>query len=266
MKYTLVRPFGVQREDLSLEGISAERLTAADASDTGTVVVYWHGGGYAIGSPAMLRSVTMRIAKFSGCPVYAPAYRLAPEHPYPAPLEDGMGFVRALERQGIAISRMVFAGDSAGANLALSVALRCRDAGLGLPQGLVLLSPWVDVLASRDDFQHQDAMLSAAWSKQLLEAYLPPAAREKYVSLADRLLAGLPPTLIQYASAEMLAPDARLLARKLHSAGVSVTVEETAGMWHDFQLHAGLVPEATNALVRAGAFVAGLDRRERDRL
>lgn len=261
VKYTLVRPTGVRRETLMVEGRRVERLAPKSRSASGAddaVIVYWHGGGYAIGSPAMMRSVTMRLAKLTGLQVYAPAYRLAPEHPYPAQLDDGMAFVAALARQGIAVSRMVFAGDSAGANLALSVALRCRDTGQDAPRGLLLISPWVDVLAERSDSQHGDALLSAAWSRQLVDAFLPHGVRERYRSLVDCELQGLPPTLIQYASAEMLAPDARLLARKMREAGVDVRLEEAAGMWHDYHLHAGLVPEATGALARAAGFIAAL--------
>lgn len=258
MKYTLVRPSGVRREAVSVAGIRVEKLSTRAAARDRRVIVYWHGGGYAIGSPGMLRSVTMRLAGLTGLPVYAPAYRLAPEHPYPAQQEDGMAFVRALAAEGVEVSDMIFAGDSAGANLALSVALQCRDAGLGRPRGLVLISPWVDVLAERDDGLHQDAMLSAAWSRQLVEGYLPRGARERYASLAASDFSTMPPTLIQFTSAEMLAPDARMLARMMREAGVAVSLDDVPGMWHDYQLHAGLVPEATQALRRAAQFVASL--------
>jgi monoterpene epsilon-lactone hydrolase len=259
MKYTLVRPRGVGIRHLIAGGIRYEELLPAiQREHDGRVVVYWHGGGYAIGSPGLVRSITMRLAKLSGLRVYVPSYRLAPEHPYPAQLQDGMAFLQAVEGKEIAIDRTIFAGDSAGGNLALALTLARRKAGLALPQGLALISPWVDVLARHDDARHADAMLCAAWAKQLLDAYLPSALRSRYESLTTADLSGLPPVMIQYATSEMLAPDAILLERRLHEAGVAVTFDAVPGMWHDFQLHAGVVPEADEALGRLAKFLREL--------
>lgn len=255
------KPSGVRRQMLMLDGIDAEKLMPTSYSEEGRqrAILYWHGGGYVMGSPATYRSLTMRLAVHSSLPVIVPRYRLAPEHPYPAQRDDALRCLDALERQGTYTEQLIFAGDSAGGNLALTLALYCREHGHALPQALVLISPWVDVLGRYDEKNHQDALLSAAWIHQLQEAYVPSSLRPGFVSAADAAVGGLVPTLIQYASAELLAPEVRALGQRMRNAGVDVRVDEAPGLWHDYQLHGGLVPEATHAIRRIGAFVKGLD-------
>jgi len=222
-------------------------------------MLYWHGGGYAMGSPASYRSLTMRLAARTGLPVIVPRYRLAPEHPYPAQLEDAVRCLDALERQGLPPGRLVFAGDSAGGNLALRLALYCREHGRPSPQGLVLISPWVDVLARHDEADRQDAILRAAWIHQLRDAYVPaPLRGPGFASTAQARTEGLAPTLLQFASAEMLAREARALGHRMRAAGVSVSIDEAPGLWHDYQLYGGLVPEADGAIGRIAEFVGAL--------
>jgi len=123
------------------------------------------------------------------------------------------------------------------------------------------MSPWVDVLATYDEGNHQDPLLSAAWIHQLQDGYMPKALRgPAFVSAAQAPMSGMPPTLLQFVSDELLAPEVRGLGNKMRSAGVPVTVDEAPGLWHDYQLHAGLVPEATRAIERIAAFVMGLNR------
>ncbi|MEX5744364.1 alpha/beta hydrolase [Massilia sp. X63] len=256
------KPSDVHRLALLLDGIETEQLLAARQPDTeqGSAVLYWHGGGYAMGSPATHRSLTMRLAAQTGLPVIVPRYRLAPEHPYPAQLDDALRCLDALERDGSYPDGLFFAGDSAGGNLALTLALYCKDHGRTAPRGLVLISPWVDVLATYDDRNRQDALLSAAWIHQLQDAFVPkPLRATAFVSAAQAPLRGMPPTLLQFASDELLAPEIRALGNRMRSAGVAVTVDEAPGLWHDYQLHAGLVPEANRAIERIAAFVKGLD-------
>jgi monoterpene epsilon-lactone hydrolase len=261
MMCLIPKPSGVRRQRLVLDGIDAEELVPERYVDAGRqrAILYWHGGGYAMGSPATHRNLTMRLAAHSSLPVIVPRYRLAPEHPYPAQRDDALRCLDALEQQGIYADQLIFAGDSAGGNLALTLALYCKEHGRRLPQGLVLISPWVDVLARHDENNHQDALLSAAWIHQLQDAYVPGPLRPAFVSMAEAAVGGLVPTLIQYASAELLAPEVRALGHRMRSAGVNVTVDEAPGLWHDYQLHAGLVPEATRALCRIAAFVRDLD-------
>lgn len=257
------KPSGVRRVAVLLDGIETEKLVAARQSDAQqrSAILYWHGGGYAMGSPATHRGLTMSLAAQSGLPVIAPRYRLAPEHPYPAQLDDALRCLDALERDGSFPDGLVFAGDSAGGNLALTLALYCKGRGRTAPRALVLISPWVDVLAKYDDRNRQDALLSAAWIHQLQDAFVPKSLRgAAFISAAQAQMSGMAPTLLQYASDELLAPEIRALGNRMRSAGVAVTVDEAPGLWHDYQLHVGLVPEANRAIERIAAFVKGLDR------
>lgn len=252
------KPSGVRRVLLCLGGIEAEQLLAEGCSDSGqgSAILYWHGGGYAMGSPATHRCLTMRLAAQTGLPVIVPCYRLAPEHPYPAQLDDALRCLTTLEQNGLSTDRLFFAGDSAGGNLALTLALYCKEHGRTPPRGLVLLSPWVDVLATYDNRNRQDAMLSAAWIHQLQDAYIPAPMRGAACrSILQADMRGMAPTLLQYASDELLAPEVRALGDRMRSAGVRVILDEAAGLWHDYQLHAGLVPEATRAIERIAAFI-----------
>ena len=145
-------------------------------------------------------------------------------------------------------------GDSAGGNLALSMLLDGDNAALPLPAALVLISPWVDPLAAVED-DGRDALGSAGWTEQLRSAFLPDGARAGYPSILNADLRDLPPTLIQCAAVELLAPQARLLATRLRECGVRVTLDEAPGLWHDYHMHAGLVPEATLAVRRIADFL-----------
>jgi acetyl esterase/lipase len=255
------KPSGVTRYIVTLGGIEAEKLVPkgyAERED-GRMILYWHGGGYGMGSAATHRSLAMHIAAQTNLPVIVPNYRLAPEHCYPAQINDAARCLRALQQLGTRSDQVILAGDSAGGNLALELALYCRDQGLAAPRGMILVSPWFDVLAHYDEQYHGDALVSAAWIHQLQKAYVPESLRNGgFRPTVEANLDGLPPTLIQYTSIEMLAPEVRALGAKMHSAGVKVTMDEAPGLWHDFQMHAGLVPEATRAVQRIAAFVKRL--------
>ena len=186
-----------------------------------------------------------------------PDYRLAPEHPFPAALDDVFTSYRALLAQGYTPERIAIAGDSAGGGLALSLCLRLRSEGLAQPACAVVLSPWADLTLTLLAPVADDALLRAAWLNQGAAAYLQGhSARDPLVSplLAD--LAGLPPMLIQAASDEILRDDSRRLTEILSADGVPVTHREFPYMWHDFQLYAGLVPEATQAVDDIAQFIS----------
>src|SRR5690606_5115440 len=187
-------------------------------------VLYLHGGGFCTGSARTHRSLTTRLAA-SGMTVWVPEYRLAPEHPQPAAVEDALACYRALRQQGLGPHQIVVCGDSAGGGLALALALRLRDAGEPMPAGLMLLSPFLDPTLSGETIRSAselDPMLNAAWLKQAVHWYAPGF---KGPHLLDADLHGLPPMLIQVGDLEILESDSsRLHARAAH-CGVPCRLE-----------------------------------------
>ncbi len=261
-------PKGVSVEAGRVGGVPGEWLRSAQApSAPPGVVLYLHGGAFCIGSPATHRALTARLALVTGLPVFALDYRLAPEHRYPAGLDDALAAYHALSAEGAeaGVSRpVILAGDSAGGGLALSAALALRDLGSPLPAALVLLSPWVD-LALRDASAAAEppgeAMLSVAWAHACAAQYLGDATMaddlrtSPLVSPLFADLHGLPPTLIQVGTDELLHGQALQLEVALQAAGVAVQCEVTAGRWHVFQTHAGVLPSADEAIDRIARFV-----------
>lgn len=242
----------------TLADVPSERLDPA-TPDRSAVILYLHGGGYCVGSPESHRPITTQLAKLSGFTVYAPDYRLAPEQPYPAALNDAVSAYRALRDRGHA--RIVLAGDSAGGGLALATAIALRDAGLEPPVALLLLSPWTDLACSGDSMRslaRKDPMLSPAGLQRWAAAYAGRMAIDyPLCSPLHAELGGLPPVLIQAGSDEVLLDDARRLERRLQAAGVPVELKLHDGLWHVFQLHAGMLPEADAALAGAVEFIKG---------
>jgi epsilon-lactone hydrolase len=211
--------------------------------------------GGIIGSPVSHRSITGRLAKLARTTVYAPDYRLAPEHPFPAALDDAFVCYRALLEQGYGAEHIAVAGDSAGGGLALLLCLRLRNEDVARPGCIVLISPWADLTLSQLAEVPDDPLLRASWLAHAAAAYLRERpADSPLVSPLFADLAGLPPILVQSASEEILREDSRRLAQALGVARVPVSYREFPGMWHDFQLYAGMVPEATLALEEIARF------------
>jgi acetyl esterase/lipase len=180
----------------------------------------------------------------------------APEHPYPAQREDAARALTALSAIGVGVESLTFAGDSAGAHLALTLALSRKMAGLSLPRALVLISPWADTTLTQLPTPERDSLLSAAWVRQVRDCVFTPAQqREPLASPVFADLSGLPPGLIQSAEFELLCNDARRLQDAMLQAGVDSQWEEAPGLWHDYHLNAGIVPEAGQAVARIGAFI-----------
>jgi acetyl esterase/lipase len=187
--------------------------------------------------------------------VHVPAYRLSPEHPYPAQLDDARAAVAALEREGIDVPNMVFAGDSTGAHLALTLAIQRRDRGLSLPSSLMLISPCVDWTLTSLPANSTDALLTHEWVTWTRDGHVAPELRSTpLVSPIHADLRHLPPVLIQSSSGELFCHEARRLYTALLGAGVSAIWHEWHGMWHDFQIHAALVPEGRDAVRRMAIF------------
>lgn len=241
-------------------GVPGEWLRRTEAPPRRGSLLYLHGGAYCVGSPATHRSLTSRLARVTGLPVFAADYRLAPEHPFPAALDDALAAYRALRADG----PVIIAGDSAGGGLALATALALRDAGAPAPAAVVLFSPWVD-LQSPDCPPPEpsgEAMLSAAWIAAGAALYVGGPAMNAslanpQVSPLRADLRGLPPMLIQAGTDELLNGQALALHDALQAAGVAVRCEITPRRWHVFQLHAGALPSANAALDRVARFVLG---------
>lgn len=256
-------PRGTTVESITLAGRPAERLTpAGEVSDQ--VLYYMHGGAYLAGSPRTHRGMLAHIAKAAGCTVIALDYRLAPEHPYPAALDDAVNGWKALLAQGVKPANLVIGGDSAGGNLALVTAIAIRDAGLPQPSGLVLLSPWTDLSSSGS------SMGSRAERDRLLTVRgIDRAARQfaNDIALTDPRLSplfarldGLPKMLIQVGDDEVLLDDSVRLADAARTAGVTLRLDVKLRLWHVWQVMAGWMPEADRAVAEIGAYVRGLHR------
>ncbi len=251
-------PRGVRFEPGQEGGVPGEwvRPQAGGGGGPGAVL-YLHGGAYCIGSPRSHRAITGHLARFSGRPVFVPDYRLAPEHPFPAALDDARACLNALAaRHG----PVLVAGDSAGGGLALATALAQRDNGGPLPAGLWLLSPWVDMEAAPRDgppppLPPGEVMLSLPWALACAAHYRGgrPAAHPMCSPLrAD--LRGLPPVWLQAGADELLHAQALQLHDRLQDAGVPVHGQVGQRRWHVWQLHAGLLPGATAAVRAAAGF------------
>ena len=257
LSHTTWVPRAVAIEPARLGGVAGEwlRRRGVPAAKTG-VLLYLHGGAYCLGSPATHRALTARLTLATGLPVFALDYRLAPEHPFPAAIDDALAAYHALRANG----PVIVAGDSAGGGLALAITLALRDAGAPLPAALVLFSPWVD-MAKADVPLHEppgEAMLSASWAQACAAFYLGDTAAETRLASPLRAdLRGLPPTLIQAGTDEMLHGQALQLHAALQSAGVDTRCEITARRWHVFQLHGGALRSADDAIARVARFVQG---------
>lgn len=252
-----VRAQGVDLEPLEASGIPAAWLLPRGA-DRDRVILYFHGGGYVIGSVGSHRNLVARIATAAQCSALSVGYRLAPEHPYPAALEDALASYRWLLEQGIEPWKIVFAGDSAGGGLALAAMLSLRDSGEPLPAGIMLLSPWVDLGmtgASVKKIGWRDPMLFAyvlrRWAKLYLGGrdYREPLASPLYADLG-----GLPPLFIQVGSLELLLDDAMRLRAKAEEAGVEIELDSWGGMFHGWQELAPVLEEGNRAIDELGRF------------
>jgi acetyl esterase/lipase len=251
-------PRGTALTEQAVGGVRAEVVTSRNTASQATVI-HFHGGGYCVGSARTARSWAAHLSVHAGCRVVLPEYRLAPEHPYPAALDDARAVITALADQADP-GLLVVSGDSAGGGLALAALVRMRDEDLRLPAGCVLLSPWLDLARDRSALTRlaqRDVMLSPGWLGACARAYAGQAA------MADPLVSplraghrGLPPLLIQAGTDELLAPDAELLAGSARAAGVLVTYSRWPRMWHDFALEPGLLAAADSALAQTAWFIA----------
>jgi len=251
-------PRGTRASEETLGGVPGERVQPPAGPGNATIV-YLHGGGYVLGSARADRVLAAGLAQGAGASAFAPDYRLAPEYPFPAALDDAVAVYRALLERGADPNAIALAGDSAGGGLTLATALRLREEGLPLPAALVLISPWLDLTlsgASVSERADADPMLSVAGVASWAALYLDGrSADEPGASPLFADLTGLPPTLVQVGSDEILLSDSERFTERAGAAGVTVELEVYEGLWHDFQLHAGVLSSSGAALERAGAFI-----------
>jgi len=247
-------------ETLSIKpaGVSAHWITTA-ASDKDRHVLYLHGGAYIAGSPLLYRDVTWRIAKRARARVLCIDYRLAPEFPFPAAIDDVIKVYRWLVDNGANPRRIAIMGDSAGGGLAFATLLKLRDDGASLPAAAVALSPWTDLAFTGMSMKlnaETEALMNSEEAPRFADYYLAGAdPRTPYASPLYGDLSGLPPTLIQVGSDEMLLDDSLRMADKLRVAKCEVDLEIWPRMPHAWHFFARLLPEARRAIERIGIFL-----------
>ena len=251
-------PAGVETVATSLGGVPASLVTPPQ-SKPGRHILFLHGGAYIAGSALIYRHVTWRFAVAAEARLAAIDYRLAPEHPFPAALDDAVAAWRRLLGEGADPRHCAVMGDSAGGGLALALALRSRDEGVPLPAAVVALSPWTDLAitgqSSRSNAVY-DPVLKSDDLGMLAAQYVDGAdPRNPYVSPLYGDPHGLPPTLFQVGSDEILRDDSERMAQRMREAGCEVTLEIWPRMPHVWHGFAPVVPEARRAIVRVGEFV-----------
>lgn len=221
-------------------------------------LLYLHGGGYCVCSSRTHRALAAQIAVESGRRCLLLDYRLAPEHPYPAAIEDAVAALEELIHEVGDAGRVAIAGDSAGGGLSLATLLSCRDAGMPIPQSMVLISPWIDLTLSGESI---DRLAPTDYlSRQILSSfaahYLAQAdARQPLASPLWADLQGLPTTLVQLGGGETLLSEGQQLVERLAAAGVPVELQVFPGACHVFQAFAPLHPDAAPALRQIGVFL-----------
>jgi len=261
---TTFMPFGVAREDIHLGGLPVRVLhNRRRSARPGHVLLYLHGGGFVFGSPDTHQAFVARVMIAGGFEsAWLPDYRLAPEHPFPAAIDDCLTAWQTLSARA-GNQRLCVAGESAGGNLALLLCQRIRDLGLARPERAWLLSPWLDIALGSDDpgpdFR-EDLMLGADpvaardWVRQRFSAAYAPgmALDDPALSPVHGRLDDLPPLFVQAGSDEIFAADSLLLRQRADAAGADMTLEVWRGMPHAFAFFTPWLPEARSAVRRAG--------------
>lgn len=258
MTELMALPPDVTAEPTTAGGIPAEWVTTPDA-DAQRVVLYLHGGAYVIGSMNTHRDLAGRISRAAGARVLNVDYRLAPEHPHPAAVDDATAAYQWLLGTGQDPACLAIAGDSAGGGLTLATLVALRDQKLPLPAAGVCLSPWVDLEGIGESMKgcaHLDPMVQHEHLLRMARFYLgdldprTPLAAPLYADLS-----GLPPLYIQVGTAETLLDDATRIAERARKAGVDTTLEVWDDMIHVFQAFAPMLPEGQQAIDKIGAYL-----------
>lgn len=239
---------GVRSLEISIRDVPAERQ-----------LLLFHGGGYMCGNPEGVRDLATRLARSARGRVLVPDYRLAPENPFPAALDDARGAYRFLLDRGERPERLAVVGESAGGGLSIAMLVAVKEAGLPLPAAAVTFSAWVDMTVSGESITTKaavDPIASGDSLRMSAMAYLQ--GQDPTTPLASPLhgdLTGLPPLLIQVGSEEVLLDDSTRLAERARAAGVDVTLEVAPDLPHVYQYFASFLPEAQDAIDRGGEFI-----------
>jgi acetyl esterase/lipase len=251
-------PEGVAARSTVLGGRPTLELEPSAASGPG-VLLYLHGGGYVVGSPDTHAGLVGELARRAGLRALSVDYRLAPEHPFPAAVDDGVAAYRELLAAGTDPRDLVLGGDSAGAGRSIATLLAAREAGLPQPAALVLFSPWVDLTLTGGSMrakEEADPIFTEADVRAYTDLYADAHDREQpLLSPVFADLTGLPPLLVQVGANEVLLDDSVRLAGRAGADGVEVTLEIGPGLPHVFQHHYGRLDEADAALERAARFL-----------
>ena len=246
-------PGGIKERSTELAGIDTRQLTPTPCYGA---ILYLHGGAYCTGSPDSHREMVARIARTTEREAFILNYRLAPEHPYPAALDDAMAaYTDLLSRH----QDIVLVGDSAGGGLAMALAERISQTDYAQPNAMVLLSPWCDLTCSGPTMESNrriDPMLHPDWLTSSAAMYAAESAKdEPGISPLFGDMSGYPRTLIQIGSDEILLSDATRAEAAMKEAGVDVTLQVSEGMWHVFQFHAAILKSSKKAVYKIGNFL-----------
>ena len=248
----------VSVEPARIDGLAADWVSV-DTSASDRAVLYLHGGGYVIGSNVAYREFGSRMARATGARVLVLHYRLAPENPFPAALDDATRAYQWLLEQGIAANRTLIAGDSAGGGLTLATLVNIREKGLAMPAGGVCLSPWADLAHTGDSTAEgavDDPLMALEGLEAMASSYAGSDVSNPLVSPLYADLSGLPPLSILAGGRELLRDDARRLVEKARDAGVDVDHFEGDGLIHVWPVLAPTAPESIAALERISAFAS----------
>ena len=251
-------PEGTTVETVDAGGVLAEWVIA-EGVDPERVILYVHGGGYVIGSLNTHRPLVARLSAASDARVLSVDYRLAPEHPYPAAVDDAVAAYRWVLAQGVGPASIAISGDSAGGGLTLATLLALRDAGEPMPAAAVPISPWADLEGTGESITTRvevDLMCTAEGLKEMADWYAAGQdLRQPYLSPIHADMSGLPPMLIHVGDAEILRDDAVRVAERARADGVDVTLEVWDDMPHVWHAFAGILPEADEAIARIGTWL-----------
>lgn len=262
--------FGGNKEitytELDMNGIHGEWVRVNRAHMKKYVILYCHGGGYSTGSSLYGRTLTSKLASSTSMDVLSFDYRLAPEHPYPAALEDAVAVWNYLMLLGYGARDIILAGDSAGGNLVLALTFHLKEEKRLLPRGLVLMSPWTDLTCSGKTYSSRaqvDPVLDAEYIDRMILAYTgmektSEGLKDPFISPLFGDFGGFPPTYIQVGENEILLSDALELHKKMVKANVSVRLDKFKGMWHVFQMSP--VKTAYEAMNRNAEFIYDICR------
>jgi len=254
-------PADVTVSPADLGGVPTAEITI-DGIEPRHVVLYFHGGVYAMGEAALAADLASQVARRTDAKVISVDYRLAPEHPYPAAVDDALAAYEALLHKGAAPSDIIFAGESAGGGLAIATLVNARDHGLPLPAAALVMSPYVDLTlagATMETKREADPLLSPqALHARVTDYTSGQDAALALISPIFAELAGLPPLIIQAGTHEVLLDDAIRLARQAATADVEVTLDITPRVPHVFQAYHAILDEAAAALDRAGQLLSAL--------